>query len=102
MNPGDEIGAAERDAIDRQVLEWIDDPSWENDEKRFDQLACRIFAFQFEACSAYARFCRARGVQPDSIQNWRDIPPVPTGAFKEIALRCFPEPSTKIFKGLGE
>ena len=95
MRPSGEIGTAERDAIDRQVLEWIDDPSWENDENRFDQLACRIFAFQFEACSAYARFCKARGVQPDSIQNWRDIPAVPTGAFKEIALRCFPEPSTK-------
>lgn len=95
MSPSGVTGATERDAIDRDVLEWIDQPSWEDDESRFDRLARRIFTFQFKGCSAYARFCNARGVHPGSIQNWRDIPAVPTGAFKEIALRCFPEPSTK-------
>ena len=34
---------------------------------------------------------RRSGVTPDSARSWRDVPAVPTGAFKEVALRCFPQ-----------
>ena len=87
--------AQERKAIDHDVLQWINELDWEEDEDRFDQLARRIFKFQFECCESYARFCSASGSQPGSIKNWREIPAVPTGAFKEVSLRCFPEQNTK-------
>jgi acyl-CoA synthetase (AMP-forming)/AMP-acid ligase II len=61
------------------------------DEERFQALALELFAFQFEHCPAYARFARARGVEPAHVHSWHGIPAVPAGAFKELALRSFPE-----------
>ena len=95
MSPAHAAQDEERRAIDHEVLQWINRLDWQEDEERFDQLARRIFQFQFEYCESYARFCSASGSQPDSIKNWREIPAVPTGAFKEVPLRCFPEQNTK-------
>jgi hypothetical protein len=33
-------------------------------------------------------------MRPDSVREWREIPAVPTGGFKELALRCFSAEST--------
>ena len=84
----------ERARIDRLVLDWIAEPVWKQDDGRFDGLARELFAFQFANCAAYGRFCSGRGITPASIAGWREIPAVPTGAFKELALRCFPAAQT--------
>ena len=63
---------------------------WEEDDERFGALALEIFHFQFEHCLPYQRFCRARKATPHSVGDWRGIPAVPAGAFKEVALRSFP------------
>jgi len=76
--------------LDARVVAWMRDPSWNFDEERFDTLARDLFAFQFEHCAPYRRFCARRGRTPDGISDWREIPPVPTGAFKEVALTAFP------------
>jgi hypothetical protein len=80
---------SDRSRIDRKVLDWIAEPVWNQDDGRFDRLAREVFAFQFANCAAYGRFCGGRGITPASIESWRQIPAVPTGAFKELALRCF-------------
>jgi hypothetical protein len=106
-----------RREIDEAVLAWMREWSAQvasesslgsttkdpdEDETRFDELARRIFAFQYRHCETYARFCDLKGVSPESVDSWRDIPAVPTGAFKEAALRCFPEAKTqKIFRTSG-
>lgn len=91
-----------RGAIDKRLLSWMRETPWRVDDARFDALALDVFAYQFEQCEPYARFCRGRGKTPDCIDHWRDIPAVPTGAFKEIALRCFPEKNIrKIFRTSG-
>jgi len=93
---------AARRALDEAVLAWMSEPVWRDDEARFDLLARAIFAFQIEHCPPYGRFCAARDAAPDSITDWRAIPAVPTGAFKEIALRCFePERTCKTFRTSG-
>jgi len=79
-----------RAAIDRAVLTWMREPEWRADEERFERLALELFAFQFEHCAPYAAFCRGRGRTPETLRSWRDVPPVPTGAFKEVALHSFP------------
>lgn len=56
------------------------------DEDRFDELARRVFRYQFENNPTYARFCRGRGVDPDGRPHWSEIPPVPTRAFKSLRL----------------
>jgi hypothetical protein len=55
-------------------------------EARFTELALRVFAYQFAHNPPYAAYCRRRGVIPDRLADWRDIPAVPTAAFKEVAL----------------
>jgi hypothetical protein len=80
-----------RAELDAALLEWMREPAWKHDDTRFARLALELFAHQFEHCAPYRRFCEARGRTPDRVDDWRRIPAVPTGAFKELALRSFPE-----------
>lgn len=52
----------------------------------FGELALRLFSLQFERNAAYRRICQTRGVAPTHVDSWRDIPPAPTAAFKELDL----------------
>ena len=81
---------ARRD-LDAQVLAWMREPEWQDDESRFDSLALEVFRFQFEHCEPYRRFCEARDARPATVAGWREVPAVPAGAFKEVALRSFPK-----------
>jgi hypothetical protein len=83
-----------REAIEEELLAWMRDPAWRTDEPRFRRLALDLFAFQFAACAPYRRFCEGRGHTPATVGDWRAIPPLPTGAFKEVALRSFPARNT--------
>jgi hypothetical protein len=56
----------------------------------FDDLALRIFAFQYEANRPYRRFCERRGVSPRTVTAWSDIPSVPSTAFREVSMISFP------------
>ena len=80
--------------LEERIVEWMREPEWKEDEPRFERLALDLFAFQFSRCLPYQRFCVGRSRTPDSVRHWREIPAVPTGAFKEVALRCFPEEAT--------
>jgi len=79
-----------RALLEAELLAWMHEPAWRPDDARFARLALEVFAFQFEHCEPYRRFCAHRGATPARVGDWRAIPPVPTGAFKEVALRCFP------------
>ena len=93
---------AARAAIERELLAWMREEPSVHDEARFERLALALFAFQFEANLAYGRFCAARGKTPATLASWREIPSVPTGAFKELPLRCFPpERAVKVFRTSG-
>lgn len=95
--PDDRAGGAERPGGGARS-----EAGTANADARFDGLAREIFAFQFERCTPYQRFCLARGATPDSVRDWTQIPAVPTGAFKEVALRCFPpEREQKVFRTSG-
>jgi len=83
-----------RAPLDRKILEWMEEPLWGRDDERFDTLARELFAYQFEHCAPYRRFCEGREATPPRIDRWQEIPTVPTGAFKELALRCFPREHT--------
>jgi len=91
-----------RAALERELLAWMREEPPRRDEARFERLALALFAFQFEANVPYGRFCAARGATPDRVRSWREIPAVPTGAFKELPLRCFPaERSIHVFRTSG-
>jgi len=84
-----------RAELERAVLDWIaqgvDAP---RDDARFDALALALFRLQHAGGAAYRRLCDAFGVAPADVRGWRQIPPVPTGAFKEARLAIFPPEAT--------
>lgn len=91
-----------RAELDGRLLAWMAEPDGPDDETRFARIALDLFAFQFAHCEPYRRFCEGRGVVPDGIRDWREIPPVPTGAFKELALTSFPlERAVHVFRTSG-
>ena len=52
----------------------------------FEDLALRVFAWQFRHNSPYAAYCRRRGRTPEAVTRSLDIPTVPTAAFREVDL----------------
>lgn len=56
------------------------------DDGAFQAYALRVFGWQYRACPTYRAFCAARGVTPDTVVRWEDIPPVPATAFKHLDL----------------
>jgi len=94
--------AETRRSIEGELLAWMVDPAATEDPDRFERLALALFAFQFAACAPYARLCRSLDRTPENVVRLEDVPAVPTGAFKEFALRCFPEADTvKTFRTSG-
>lgn len=68
----------------------------------FGELALTLFALQFRHNSAYRRLCEARGATPATVTHWRQIPAVPTSAFKELDMTTLaPEQRTTVFCSSG-
>ena len=92
----------DRAAIEGELLAWMREEPERRDDARFERLALALFAFQYGANVPYGRVCASRGATPERIRSWREIPAVPTGAFKELPLRCFPaERSVHVFRTSG-
>ncbi len=56
------------------------------DEEAFTRLALKVLAYQMEANPTYGSFVRRRGIDPSRLRDWREIPPVPASAFRELPL----------------
>jgi hypothetical protein len=74
-----------------RLLEWMGGGKGD-----FAELSLEVFRHQFSGNAAYRNYCEALGKTPDTITSWREIPAVPTDAFKlpGVALRGFPESET--------
>ena len=59
-------------------------------DDEFDRLAREAFAFQYERCAPYRAYCERLKLTPQTVVHWKEIPAVPTSAFKNFALTCFP------------
>ena len=53
----------------------------------FDELALEVFAFQCAHNPVYRAHCER---QPARVTSWKTIPAVPTSAFKDFPIACFP------------
>jgi hypothetical protein len=58
------------------------------DDAGFDGLARAVFAHQYACNTPYRLFCERRGVSPETVAHWTEVPAVPTDAFKAAALVC--------------
>ncbi len=57
---------------------------WESG--RTNELACRAFAIQYAGNTPYRLYCDRLGVSPADVDEWRDVPAVPTAAFRQALL----------------
>lgn len=78
------------------------EPPYVASYEHFDSLSLELFALQFTHNPAYGKICEARGLTPDVVGHWTQIPAVPTTAFKELELSCIPaEERTAVFHSSG-
>lgn len=56
------------------------------DDVRFRELSLRCFRIQYRENAPYRRYCDRRGAAPGSVEDWRQIPPVPTAGFRAVPL----------------
>lgn len=74
---------------------------WTSDSE-FESLALKLFAYQVENNQPYRKFCQQREKTVRTVKSWRDIPPVPINAFKEITLTsCAPDKAERVFMTSG-
>lgn len=57
-------------------------------EAQFAALARELFRLQFTANAPFRALCLLRGLTPDSLRDWRELPALPTDAFKEADVSC--------------
>ncbi len=74
-----------RNSILEMIGKGADQP---RDDAAFNELALRLFAYQFQTNGPYRKLCERRGRNPVTVQSWREVPPVPIAAFKELTLAC--------------
>jgi hypothetical protein len=74
----------------------------ESRDADFNRLALDLFALQFESVPAYRELCRAKRLTPETVTDWKQIPAVPTTAFKDFELTSLaPEERTTVFHSSG-
>lgn len=59
-------------------------------EEAFGSLALKLFQYQFQWNPVYKKYCQARRKSPLTLQDWKQIPPIPIQAFKGLTLSCEP------------
>lgn len=68
----------------------------------FNGMALMLFTLQFDHNRAYRRFCESRNITPANVSRWKQIPAVPTAAFKEWELTSLPaDQRTHVFHSSG-
>ena len=77
------------------------EPRGIGNETSFNEVARELFRLQFAHNAPYRRLCKARGVSPQDVTSWAQIPAAPTAAFKKFELSCLPEAERTAFFHFG-
>jgi hypothetical protein len=80
--------------LDR-VARFVQDPA----SGSFEELALAAFTFGFERVEPFRRLCEGRGLTPGTVSDWREVPPVPSAAFKSLKLAA--APAREVFRSSG-
>jgi hypothetical protein len=71
-------------------------------DAEFNDLALRVFRFQCRCVPAYRAFVTRRGLDPDGVSRWEEIPHLPTRAFKAAPLMAGdPREAEAVFRTSG-
>jgi anaerobic magnesium-protoporphyrin IX monomethyl ester cyclase len=85
-----------KDELNREILEFIEKGLNHSDDERFNELANKEFAYQYQENEYYRNLCKTQGVSPETVKDWQDIPAIPTRAFKETIIASFPLSETEL------
>jgi hypothetical protein len=83
---------SESDALDARILAVVQRWSTTNDaldDAAFDGLAIDLFEYQLRYNVPYSRYCASLGIGVADVRSWRDVPPLPAGAFKDATIATF-------------
>ena len=83
--------------LDEKILAFIRKGMDYQDIEAFNHLALRAFELQFKYIPVYRRYCEKRGVNPENISSWDQIPALPTDVFKVMELTMLPSHSVRTF-----
>ena len=89
--------------LERDISAFIKAGTEQSDtDDKYNELALRLFEYQYNANEPYQKYCNKRGVKPGQVDSWKEIPAVATNAFKEISLCTFPpDQAVKVFLSSG-
>ncbi|MDH5525116.1 MAG: hypothetical protein OEY01_14155 [Desulfobulbaceae bacterium] len=76
--------------LDLEIQQLIDRGLDHVADDAFNDRALREFALQYKKVEAYREYCNGKQATPEFVRDWRDIPAVPSAAFKSHALASFP------------
>jgi Acyl-protein synthetase, LuxE len=89
-----DLSVANAADLDERILQLIQTP--QTDDATFDRLAVDVFAYQYACNQAYRRYCDRHERTPRTARRWQDVPAIPTSAFGEVRLACFPPGDAKL------
>ncbi|UTR13054.1 long-chain fatty acid--CoA ligase [Evansella sp. LMS18] len=81
------------EALKQELITFINQPG--ASENQFNDMALKVFQFQYEYNKPFRKFCRKRRVSPRTVKHFLDIPPVPMDAFKLTTLSSHPIEETE-------
>ncbi len=87
--------------LDQRILNFIQMGIENDDEAEFNRLALEVFGLQCRWIPLYRRYCERRGITPEKISSWEEIPALPTNVFKVVGLTLFPSNIVKTFMTSG-
>ncbi len=87
--------------LDEKILSYIRRGTDHRDSEEFNRLALQVFDLQFKYISIYRRYCEKRGINPENISSWDQIPALPTDAFKVMELAMLPSHTVRTFMTSG-
>jgi len=89
--PHARTAASDLDALtDELVKEILKSERSPWSETRFERQALVNFRLHFSGCVPYRALCERRGVTPQTVAKWEDVPMVPAAAFKHFDFTSSP------------
>lgn len=87
--------------LDQKIINFIRKGVDQQEPEGFNRLALEVFALQFKSIPLYRRYCEKRGIKPERISFWEEIPALPTDVFKVMELSMFPSQTVRTFMTSG-
>jgi len=87
--------------LDQKIIDFIRKGVDQQDPEGFNSLALEVFGLQFKSIPLYRRYCEKRGIKPERISFWEEIPAISTDVFKVTELFMFPSQTVRTFMTSG-